>query len=129
MWSPYGNYIKGVPDMMIQVHFADNTYDYVNEQTLQRLLIKQSDLIRFKRSSGWVIVGFDELRKTTRNDDHKHLVKAKKIIRVLYNDNRYDYVTDELLDDLIESDRVARFERSTGWATVGVDPVRKTRRG
>ena len=115
--------------MMIQVHFADNTYDYVNEQTLQRLLINQSDIIRFKRSSGWVVVGFDELRKTTRNDDHKHLVKAKKIIRVLYNDNRYDYVTDEMLDDLIESDRVTKFERSTGWATVGVDQVRKVKRG
>jgi hypothetical protein len=115
--------------MMIQVHFADNTYDYVNEQELQRLLINQSNLIRFKRSSGWVVVGYDELRKTTRNEDYKHLVKAKKIIRVLYNDNRYDYVTDEMLDDLIDSEKVARFERSTGWATVGVDPVRKTRRG
>lgn len=46
------------------------------------------------------------------------------LIQVMYPDNRYDYVKDFMLDSLIESGKVARFRRSSGWAAVGIDPIR-----
>ncbi|MBC8018832.1 MAG: hypothetical protein H7X83_09985 [Verrucomicrobia bacterium] len=50
------------------------------------------------------------------------------MIRVAYNDNSYDYVTEKILDNLIESNNIAKFKRITGWVTVGVDPLRKANR-
>jgi hypothetical protein len=50
------------------------------------------------------------------------------LIHVNYPDNRYDYVKDTILHGLIESGKIARFKRYSGWATVGVDPVRKVQR-
>jgi len=46
------------------------------------------------------------------------------LIHVLYDDNRYDYVKGFQLDRLLEAKKVQRFKRSSGWVTVGVDPVR-----
>ncbi len=46
------------------------------------------------------------------------------LIRVLYNDNRYDYVQDSRLDELISSGIIKQFQRSDGWVMVGQDPVR-----
>jgi hypothetical protein len=46
------------------------------------------------------------------------------LIQVNWTNNRYDYVKDFMLDSLIESGVVARFLRSSGWVTLGVDPVR-----
>lgn len=46
------------------------------------------------------------------------------LIRVLYRDNTYDMVKDSRLDDLISAKKVVSFERSSGWVTVGRDPVR-----
>jgi len=46
------------------------------------------------------------------------------LIQVLYDDNRYDYVKGQQLDRLLEVNKVQKFKRSTGWVTVGVDPVR-----
>jgi hypothetical protein len=46
------------------------------------------------------------------------------LIQVLYDDNRYDYVKGPQLDRLLEGNKVQKFKRSTGWVTVGVDPVR-----
>jgi hypothetical protein len=46
------------------------------------------------------------------------------LIQVLYDDNRYDYVKGSQLDRLLEGNKVQKFKRSTGWVTVGVDPVR-----
>ena len=48
------------------------------------------------------------------------------LIQVNWTNNRYDYVKDFMLDSLIEAGVVARFLRSSGWVTVGVDPVRKS---
>jgi len=46
------------------------------------------------------------------------------LIQVNWTNNRYDYVKDFMLDNLIEAGVIARFLRSSGWVTIGVDPVR-----
>ena len=46
------------------------------------------------------------------------------LVQVHWTNNRYDYVKDFMLDTLIESGAVARFLRSSGWVTIGVDPIR-----
>jgi len=46
------------------------------------------------------------------------------LLQVIYTDNHYDYVKDFMLDDLIESQKIAKFRRSTGWVTIGVDQIR-----
>jgi hypothetical protein len=48
------------------------------------------------------------------------------LVQVNWTNNRYDYVKDFMLDSLIEAGVVARFLRSSGWVTVGVDPIRKS---
>jgi hypothetical protein len=50
------------------------------------------------------------------------------LIQVNYPDNRFDYVKGNILDALIETRKIERFRRSTGWVTLGVDPIRTTRR-
>ena len=49
------------------------------------------------------------------------------LIQVVYTNNHYDYVKDFMLESLLESQQVAKFKRSSGWVTVGVDPVRQQR--
>jgi len=46
------------------------------------------------------------------------------LVQVNWTNDKYDYVKDFMLDSLIEAGVVARFLRSTGWVTIGVDPVR-----
>ena len=46
------------------------------------------------------------------------------IIRVLYEDDRHDYVPAFRLDDLIAEGRIKKFYRSDGWVTIGKDPIR-----
>jgi hypothetical protein len=50
------------------------------------------------------------------------------LIQVHYTDDRFDYVKDKTLDTLIEAKQIRQFRRSNGWVTVGVDPVRASRR-
>lgn len=50
------------------------------------------------------------------------------LIQVIYADNHYDYVKPIMLDVLIESSKISKFKRSSGWVTLGSDPVRKIRR-
>lgn len=50
------------------------------------------------------------------------------LIQVNYPDNRFDYVKEKILDTLIEARKIARFRRSSGWVTLGMDPVRTNRR-
>lgn len=50
------------------------------------------------------------------------------LIQVNYPDNRFDYVKGKNLDSLIETKKIKRFKRSTGWVTLGLDPVRTTKR-
>jgi len=47
------------------------------------------------------------------------------LIRVMYHDEKYDFVPAARLNELIENGRIAMFQRgSSGWVRVGVDPVR-----
>ena len=50
------------------------------------------------------------------------------LIQVNYPDNTFDYVKEDVLDTLIETNKIIRFRRSSGWVTLGVDPVRRTKR-
>ncbi|MHB8139581.1 MAG: GSU3473 family protein [Smithellaceae bacterium] len=50
------------------------------------------------------------------------------LIQVIRSDNQYDYIQDYILDSLIETKKIAKFRRSTGWVTVGVHPMRKKKR-
>jgi len=45
-------------------------------------------------------------------------------INVIMSNGRHHHVTPRVLDVLLDSNRVANFERSGGWVTVGVDPIR-----
>lgn len=110
--------------MFVRVRYADNRYDYVDDQMLQKL-IESHEITRFWRSSGWVTVETGSREELQRARYRKPRAETKKIIHVAYSDNSYDYVPDTQLDKLIESRKVVKFERVTGWARVGVDPVRK----
>lgn len=50
------------------------------------------------------------------------------LIQVSYPDNRFDYVKENILDTLIETKQITKFRRSTGWVTLGMDPVRAAKR-
>ena len=49
------------------------------------------------------------------------------LVQVHWTNNTYDYVKDFMLDSLIEAGVVARFLRSSGWVTIGLDPIRAPR--
>lgn len=46
------------------------------------------------------------------------------LIEVFYPGMEHDYVKDFMLNSLIESGKIIKFRRSSGWVTIGVDPVR-----
>jgi hypothetical protein len=50
------------------------------------------------------------------------------LIQVNYTNKRFDYVKDIILDKLLAAGKITKFRRNSGWVTVGVDPVRKTKR-
>ncbi len=50
------------------------------------------------------------------------------LIQIFRTGNRYDYVKDFVLDSLIESKEIVKFRRSTGWVTIGADPIRRNKR-
>lgn len=50
------------------------------------------------------------------------------LIQIMFPDNHHDFVKPGMLDSLIDLHKIAKFKRSTGWVTIGIDPVRKTRR-
>ena len=50
------------------------------------------------------------------------------LIHVIRSNDHYDYVKDFMLDSLIDSKEVVKFQRSTGWVTPGIDPVRRSAR-
>jgi hypothetical protein len=58
--------------------------------------------------------------------DRKFLNRTEhSYIDVILNDGTYHHFTPRILDILLESHRVHKFKRSSGWATVGSDPVRR----
>lgn len=113
--------------MLIQVNYSDNRFDYVKDNMLGSL-ISAEGITRFRRTSGWATIGVDPLRKSLRNTDFKQPDNSGTLVRVEYNDHRFDYVRDNVLDLLIDADKVAKFQRKSGWVTVGIDPLRKTSR-
>jgi len=119
--------------MLINVQYLNKRFDYVKDNALL-LLLEFNEIVRFKRSSGWVIVGVDPVRQFNRgyqnkpNSYHKPVVEVNNTIRIVYNDNRCEYVTDTILDNLLELNKIAKFQRTTGWVTVGVDSIRETKR-
>lgn len=46
------------------------------------------------------------------------------MIRVMYNDGRYDLVKESMLDLLLATRKLTGFLRSSGWAIIGRDPIR-----
>ena len=50
------------------------------------------------------------------------------LIQVIRTGNQFDYVKNFMLDILIESKRIVKFKRSTGWVTIGADPIRESKR-
>lgn len=46
------------------------------------------------------------------------------MIRVIYQNGTLDMVDPSILGDLIASNRIKKFFRTDGWATVAIDPVR-----
>jgi hypothetical protein len=49
------------------------------------------------------------------------------LIQVGYDDDKYDYVKDFMLEPLIQTRAISKFRRRTGWVHIGVDPVRSQR--
>lgn len=45
-------------------------------------------------------------------------------IPVLFHDNHYKVVSGNELDRLLKTGRLKAFRRSTGWAVIGLDPLR-----
>jgi hypothetical protein len=50
------------------------------------------------------------------------------LIKVIYKDGKPGEIENYLLDDLIHSKKIKKFQRSNGWVTIGVDPIREVRR-
>ncbi len=46
------------------------------------------------------------------------------MIRVMYNDGRYDLVKQSMLDMLLATCKITGFLRTSGWAIVGRDQMR-----
>jgi hypothetical protein len=46
------------------------------------------------------------------------------LIRVMFDDGRFDMVKPPLLDNLLEEQKLTSFMRSCGWAIVGRDVLR-----
>lgn len=111
--------------MLIHVKYTENRFGYVKDFMLHDL-IEAGDIKEFKRSTGWVTVGVDTLRQTKRSIEPKPQIKLNTIIRVIYDNNSHDYVSDGSLDKLIKSNKIVKFERQSGWATLGIDPVRQS---
>jgi hypothetical protein len=49
------------------------------------------------------------------------------LIRVMYNNHKYDMVTNNILEFLIKSGKINKFLRSDGWAVIGKDAIRGRR--
>jgi hypothetical protein len=52
----------------------------------------------------------------------------RSYIDVILKDGTYHHFTPRVLSVLLETRRVHKFKRSSGWATVGVDPIRTPKR-
>jgi len=48
------------------------------------------------------------------------------LLKVLYQNDKYDMVRPSLLNELIASKKVKKFYRSGGWADIERDPIRQS---
>ncbi len=55
--------------MLIKVRFKDGRIDLVPSGKLDELIV-MSEIEKFERASGWVVVGEDPVRSTLRGDYH-----------------------------------------------------------
>jgi hypothetical protein len=55
------------------------------------------------------------------------IVNRYRIETIVENDTLH-YFTPQVLDVMLGNNLVARFKRSSGWVTVGVDPIRTKNR-
>lgn len=53
----------------------------------------------------------------------------RSYIDVILEDGTYHHFTPHVLNVLLESRRVHKFKRLSGWATIGVDPIRTQKTG
>jgi len=49
------------------------------------------------------------------------------LIRVMYDDGKFDMVKPQMLDALLTSGRLTSFKRSDAWAVIGRDTLRSSR--
>ena len=47
------------------------------------------------------------------------------LLKVMYQNGKYDMVRPSLLNELIASKKIKKFYRSGGWADIERDPIRK----
>lgn len=47
------------------------------------------------------------------------------LIRVVYNDYKFDFIKSFRLDEFIEAGKISMFRRESGWVFVGIDPIRQ----
>jgi hypothetical protein len=113
--------------MLIQVHYTDKRFDYVKDNMLHGL-IESKSITGFRRSSGWVTVGVDPVRQFQRNFKPVSEDYPKSIVQVAYDEKHYDYVIEDTLNALIDTKKIVKFKRVTGWVTLGVDSLRKAKR-
>jgi len=45
-------------------------------------------------------------------------------IHVITRDGTYQHITPPALDVLLEKNHIMKFRRSSGWVTIGIDPIR-----
>jgi hypothetical protein len=50
------------------------------------------------------------------------------LIRVMYDDGQFDMVKPQMLDTLLETNRVTNFKRDEGWTVIGRDTIRSNLR-
>ena len=56
--------------MLIQVKYPDKRFDFVKD-TILDLFIESNKIVEFKRTTGWVRIGIDPIRKAKRDHTAK----------------------------------------------------------
>ena len=51
------------------------------------------------------------------------------LIGVLFENNTYGMIKSTQIEEFIISGSITKFFRSSGWVTIGVDPIRKANHG
>lgn len=60
--------------MLVHVMYSGNSYDYVKDFILDKL-INASKIVKFRRSAGWVSIGSDPVRVGNRPNFYNGLEK------------------------------------------------------